>query len=110
MVGVVGVEGWRSFRMDRKRSESGELMVSAYTDLYKLPEDERIDAIGKMIFSEPANSANKPITFGLCVEDNEKADRYIEKLKKKFPTIRVLYRGPCEVPGIVLVKLAGPPR
>jgi hypothetical protein len=81
-----------------------------YLDMQTLSEDERIDAIGKIIFSEPANSAKKPMTFGLCVEDNEKADRYIEKLKKKFPTIRVLYRGPCEVPGIVLVTLGGPLR
>ncbi len=35
-----------------------------YLDMHKLSEDERIDAIGKIIFSEPANSASKPMTYG----------------------------------------------
>jgi len=76
----------------------------------KPTEDEQIELIGKTVMSEPANSAVAPMKFALCVDDMAKADRYIAKLAKKFPTIQVMYKGVCEVPGVILVTLMGPAR
>ena len=69
-------------------------------DLNALSEDERITLIGASVM-EPASSAE--------LETDAKADRYIRKLQKQFPGIRVVDRGPGPA-GTIMVKVAGPLR
>lgn len=54
-----------------------------YADLKGVPEDVRIDLIGK------GTLAGRLVT-GFLVEDEAKADRYIAKLKARFPSIVVV--------------------
>jgi len=70
-----------------------------YVDLHTLTEDQRIDMIG-----HAAMDHNKAIAF--VVEDKHKANRYVAKLKDKFPGIVELMRFPLA--GQVAVKV-GPP-
>lgn len=71
----------------------------AFADLYKLPEDERIDLIGHYIMHEQKVAA-------FVVETDEKADRYIAKLTAKFPGIVIDSRFPLA--GQVAVKVRSP--
>ena len=50
--------------------------MKGFADLADLPEDDRITIIGKTAES------GKRVAF--VVEDHEKADRYIDKLTKRF--------------------------
>lgn len=50
--------------------------MTAFSDLADLPEDERIAIIGRTA------EGGKRVAF--VVEDDEKANRYIEKLTKRF--------------------------
>jgi hypothetical protein len=77
--------------------------MKTYADLASLSEDERIDAIGHHVLDHQH-------TVGFIVEDYAKADRYIEKMQEKFPTIMVLYRGPGPVEGTVVVKVQECPK
>lgn len=78
-------------------------------DLHKLSEDDRIKLIGRSVMQQPASSADAPVMNGFIVESEEKADRYIRKLQKGFPGIRVVDRSPAPF-GMILVRVAGPLR
>jgi hypothetical protein len=75
---------------------SNKRRMPPFADLHKLPEDERIDLIGHYTMHETK-------TIGFVVEDDEKADRYIAKLKAKFPGIVVDARFPLA--GQVCIRL-----
>lgn len=69
--------------------------MTAYADLYNLPEDERIKSI--------AATAACGHIVGFVVEDHEKADRYVEKLKA-YP-VRIIDRHPGPVKNTILVRV-----
>ena len=73
-----------------------------YKDIANTPEDDRIDTIGRTVMEQKLSVA--------FIVDSElgKADRYIEKLRKRFPGIVVIGRGDGPVTGTVYVKV-GPP-
>lgn len=71
-----------------------------YTDLADEHEDERIRQIGEQ--------AMRKIVAFITDSDAGKADRYISKLKERFPGIRVVGRGDGPVDKTVWVKV-GPP-
>jgi hypothetical protein len=71
--------------------------VKGYADLADLPEDDRITSIGKT-----AAAGN---VVGVVVDDDAKADRYIKKLSRRFPNVRVIDRGAGPVAGTVLVRV-----
>jgi hypothetical protein len=81
-------------------------MAMQYQDLYNLKEDERIDYIVHAI-TVPVKT-EKPVTVAFVVEDDPKADRYIEKLKAKCPGIRILDRFYGPAAGMVSVRVGGP--
>lgn len=71
--------------------------MKGYSDLADLPEDERIRIIG-----EAAEAGN---VVGVALENDEaKIRRYIEKVTKRFPTVRHVATDPGIVPGTVLVR------
>lgn len=82
--------------------------MKGFADLSHLSENQRIDAIGKFVMRQPANSTIPPQIIGIALETEEKAKRYEKKLLKKFPTIRILDIVPGIVPGTVLLKISGP--
>jgi hypothetical protein len=71
--------------------------MTVYRDAADLPEDVRIDLIGKHA------SSGKRVAF--VVEDDEKADRYMRKLKEKFPNLKEIERGNGPVEGVIYVKV-----
>lgn len=74
----------------------------AYADLGDLEEDQRIDIIGQTVM-------RGRLVVGVCVDDVPgKPERYIEKLKKRYPGIRILdqFKGP--VKGVVTIRVAPP--
>lgn len=73
-----------------------------YVELSGEPEDERIEVIGRVVMEN-----NKTIAF-MTDADPGKADRYIKKLKQRFPGIRVIERLNGPTRGVVTVKV-GPP-
>lgn len=75
------------------------MKVPPYLDLASLPEDEHISLIGH-------RAVDHKETVAFIVEDDFKADRYIRKLKNKYPLIRVVERFPIE--SSIGVKV-GPP-
>ena len=83
-------------------------MTKAFADLESLPEDDRIDVIGNTTMTCGNPFATEPFIVGFIVESEEKADRYIEKLKKKFPEIVIIGKGAGPVKGTVAVRV-GPP-
>lgn len=75
---------------------------SVYTDLVKLDEDSRITVIGQF-----AMGHLRPTAF--TVDDLPKAERYIAKLKEKFPGIQILETTENKpIVGVVYVKVAPP--
>ncbi len=70
-----------------------------FADLADLPEDDRIEIIGR--------NAMQGQRVGFIVDDDEKADRYIEKLTSRF-NVEVASRGPGPVEGhsilVIVVK------
>ena len=70
--------------------------MKAYADLADLPEDDRI-----RIIAETAAAGN---VVAFVVDDDAKADRYIEKLKK-FTGVRVIDRGNGPVKETVFVRV-----
>ena len=85
------------------------IMAPKYADLYSMTEDERIDFIGRSVMNTPATSTDKPVMNAFIVEDDAKADRYIEKLRAKFPGIRVIDRLDGPVRGLHVTVRVGPP-
>lgn len=77
-------------------------------DLHRLNENDRIKLIGESVMNVPRTSGDKPPMNGFIVESDTKADRYIEKLQKRFPGIRIIDRNPGPTPGTILVRV-GPP-
>lgn len=73
-----------------------------YRDLADMDEDERILGIGNEV-----TLGRKTVAFIMDSEPG-KADRYIDKLQKRFPGVRILWRGDGPVPNTVAVKV-GPP-
>ncbi len=69
-----------------------------FVDIADLKEDDRIDLIGHRVMDH-----RDVVSF--IVEDDAKADRYIEKLQKKFPCIIVAWRGLGPVPGTIAIKV-----
>lgn len=78
------------------------MSAPVFVDIADSEEDERIQAIGKAAFGQ-----KKTVAF-VTDSDPGKADRYIAKLKEKFPGIRLIGRGDGPVAGAVWVKV-GPP-
>lgn len=77
-----------------------------FYDFYNLEEDKRIDLIGHRVLDHQEIVA-------LLLEDDTldegKITRYLQKLQKKFPTIRILDQKPYrQVPHIMVVRLAPP--
>lgn len=73
-----------------------------YKDLADMEEDERIEQIG-------STTMTQRLIVGFVVDDEKgKAERYISKLKERFPGIRVMYQGSGPVAETILVKV-GPP-
>lgn len=81
--------------------------MSIFVDAAELEEDKRIDLIGKTIM-EGVPKDNKPFTSGVVVEDHAKADRYIDKLKVKFPMIRIVKKFDGPVKNTVSIILGQP--
>lgn len=73
-----------------------------YKDLADLGEDERIRQIGEKAMVEKLD-----VGFVTDVEAG-KAERYVAKLRERFPGIRLISIGPGPVCNTVLVKV-GPP-
>ena len=74
----------------------------AYVDCQALDEDTRIQLIGATVMG----GRN---VVGVVVETQEKADRYVAKLKEKFPAIIVKDKGtPLGKKLGIVVKLAPP--
>ena len=70
-----------------------------YRDAYNLPEDVRIDLIGKTAIQQ------KKLVGFVTDSDPGKADRYISKLLERFPGLEVVSRGSGPVPGAVYVTV-----
>jgi hypothetical protein len=66
--------------------------VTFYADLADYPEDQRVEQIGHQAITNH-------LTVGFIVETEAKAKRYIEKLERKFPGIRIIHQGKGPVPG-----------
>ena len=77
-------------------------MAEAYLDLRRLEEDKRIDMIGHTVM------VHKKTAAVITDSDPGKLERYIAKLKKRFPGIVVLGKDKGPVANTVYVKL-GPP-
>lgn len=86
-------------------------MAKGYSDLGKLSEDERIDAIGRTTMVQQARSDQKPLVIGFVVDDDgtgSKGTRYLAKLQAKFPNIRLIDRKAGPVPHTEMIRV-GPP-
>ena len=69
-----------------------------YIDVADLCEDERIGRIG--------DACTVGGIVGFVVEDEPgKADRYVSKLKSRYPGVSVISTGPGLIPGSVLVRV-----
>lgn len=76
--------------------------MTRFRDMADEPEDERIRQIGEKTMGEK-------LIVGFITDDEKgKAERYISKLKARFPGIRVIHQGPGPVAETVLVKVAPP--
>lgn len=64
--------------------------------LYALSERARITTIGTAV--------EGGATVGFVVEDDEKADRYLQQLHERF-SLRVIHRGVGPIPNTVLVQV-----
>ena len=84
--------------------------MKGYADLAELKEDDRITTIGKAVMNAPASSADAPLVIAVVVDDHPKADRYVEKLQKQFPGIRIIDRFDGPVPNTVTIRVGGPLR
>lgn len=76
--------------------------MKGYADLSPLSEGKRIETIG-----DAAMRLRK--TVGFVVDTDAIADRYIAKLKEKFPGIVILAKLNGPVKNVVTVKVGPPP-
>lgn len=83
--------------------------MTAYADIASVKEDDRIQIIGRTIMEGSRSESGKSKVVGFVVEDDEKADRYINKLMSKFPCVNVISRGVGPVKGTVLVRVGVKP-
>ncbi len=74
--------------------------MTRYVDLNTLEEDRRIDMIGHRVMVH-----NESVAF-VVEKEAGKADRYIAKLKEKFPRLSVIARGDGPIPNTEYVKVA----
>ena len=87
------------------------MTMPPFVDMGNRTEEERIMLIGRSVMGVPRSSADKPIVVGFVVEDPEKAERYIQKLKENFPGIRIIDKiRDCPFKGVVTVKISSPLR
>lgn len=70
-----------------------------FADIADLEEDRRIDVIGHRAIDH-----RETVAF-VTDDDPGKADRYIRKLKAKFPLIEEIERGKGPVKGTVYIKV-----
>lgn len=75
-----------------------------YADIANLPEDDRIELIGRQV---QKMGAGKIVAF-LTDDEVGKPERYIEKLRKRFPGLVVVdkRKGPIENVVTVRIRLA----
>ena len=78
-------------------------------DLHSLDENARIKLIGESVTKVPQSSTDRPPMNAFIVETEVKADRYIRKLAKRFPAVRIVDRSVID-DGLILVRVAGPLR
>lgn len=83
--------------------------LKGFSDLGDLPENERINIIGKTLMAAPQSSADKPMIIGVVVDNETVARRYIRKIEKRFPRIKLIDHTPGPVLGTVLIRLGAPP-
>lgn len=77
-------------------------MKIPFADISDHCEDERIRQIGQLAMGE------KKVVGFITDKEKGKAERYIRKLKERFPGIRVIHQGDGPVAETVLVKVAPP--
>lgn len=75
-------------------------------DLAELEENQRIKVIVRSLKEAKPKDPDKPLVIGFVVDNNKKADRYINKLKMAMPGVRVVDRFPFA--GAIAVKVSPP--
>lgn len=84
-------------------------MAKLAIDLGGLTENERIGVLGRSVMNVPVSSTQKPTMDAFFVDTPAKADRYIRKLKKKFPGIRIIETKRVSADSaVMMVSIAGP--
>lgn len=78
-------------------------------DLHSMSENDRIKMIGDSVTKGPQSSGDKPLMNAFTVENDVKADRYVRKLAKRFPTVRIIDRSAIDG-NLIMVRIAGPLR
>lgn len=73
-----------------------------FVDLASIDEDKRIAAIGEAV------TTNRRTVAFVVDDDPGKADRYVTKLRERFPGIAVINRIVGPVPGTVSIFVAPP--
>ena len=89
--------------LDQAEPVPGAGRLKGFADVADLSEDDRIDVIGRTAIEK-----NQVVGCVVDAAPAAKADRYIDKLRAKFPTLQILHRGPGPTPGTTLIKV-GPP-
>jgi len=75
------------------------LIMPMYLNLGDQSEDDRIDTIGRAVVASQS-------LCGFCVDDEPgKPERYIEKLRARFPELAVVDQIKGPVPGVVTVRV-----
>ena len=75
-----------------------------FADLADLPEDERIGIIGHYVVDHGK-------VVGVCVEDEQsKIERYVAKVRERFPTVALLAVAKGPVPKVVTIKFGPEPQ
>lgn len=77
--------------------------MTKFADIADFDEDKRIDIIGHR-----AMVHKEKVAFIVEEDEQEKKERYIRKLKERFPGIRIIEEGKGPIPNCVWVKV-GPP-
>jgi hypothetical protein len=92
-----------------KESLLKTLKGRGFLDMYKLPEDDRIQLIGRMMTCQHCIKAKGELKTPLLLDDDqEKVARYISKLAQHFPGVRVLKQEKGPTPGCHTVWLGSP--